>query len=525
MGNELPTDGRTEGLLHLLVVGDRESGHQRYLAERMTRGLRVSSVEDCNGALAMIEADAVDVVFTDVRTLGMSVLELLDHVKRISPRTKVVLMSEPSAVESMVQLLRLGACDVFKEPLGDDELSLVLERLARRFEPGKEEYGGPEPQQGGCPRLIGNSRPMLELFNMIAKASQSQFPVLIEGESGTGKELVARSIHEKGPRANKPFLPIDCGSLVPTLIESELFGHVRGAFTGAVCAKKGLLEAACGGTVFLDEIGEMPSGLQSKLLRALQEKEVRPVGSCYPIKIEARIIAATNRDLEMAVYQGHFRRDLYFRLNVLGMRIVPLRERKSDIPMLVTHMLEKCRPTGKAPLRISEEAMLHLLSYSWPGNVRELMNCIERATALASGPVVKSSDLPTSILGTQSTVHRAMAISIADDPPPFPGTEAGWRVQPSAMIDPCEQLPTIQNDSVSAEPREANNLDRVTPLHLLQKQAIFQALRIADGDKIRAANLLGIGKTTLYRKLAEYGLPKTQRVGVVAGGEVKASAG
>lgn len=302
--------------------------------------------------------------------------------------------------------------------------------------------------------LLGNSAPMQKLFHLVQKVSQSRCPVVICGESGTGKEMVARLIHESGPLADRPFVPVDCGTLVPTLMESELFGHVRGAFTGAVYAKQGLLEVAYGGTVFLDEIAELPVDLQVKLLRSLQEKEIRPVGSTRRVRIDVRVIAATNRELESAIQGGNFRRDLYYRLNVVNLRLPPLRERKSDIPLLAEHFLEKFKPPGRPHLRLSEDAVNRLMAHDWPGNVRELENCIERAVVLSSGPVLHAADIST---------HVQDRYGFA------PGAE---------------------------EP--------VLPLQEMERQAIMRAILQARGDKLRAAELLKIGKTTLYRKLREY---------------------
>jgi transcriptional regulator with PAS, ATPase and Fis domain len=280
--------------------------------------------------------------------------------------------------------------------------------------------------------------------------------VLIVGESGTGKELVARSIHFSGPFRDKPFLPVDCGSLVPTLIESELFGYVRGAFTGAVRSKDGLLLAAEGGTVFLDEIAELPVDLQSKLLRALQEKEVRPVGSTRRIPINVRVLAASNRNLEQAVEEGRFRKDLYFRLNVVSLKLPPLRDRKQDIPFLVGHFLEKLAgPAGKMR-SVSDEALKIMLAYDWPRNVRELENSLERASALSSGPVIQVADLPSAI--------------------------QNCRVAPGLAVTP----------------------GKIVPMAEVEKQAILNTIAQLNGDKLMAARLLGIGKTTLYRKLKEY---------------------
>jgi len=309
----------------------------------------------------------------------------------------------------------------------------------------------------GFGRLIGTTAEMQRVYRLIEKVRRREYPVLILGESGTGKELVARSIHFGGPRKDKPFVTVDCSALVPTLVESELFGHVRGAFTGAEHAKLGLLEAAKGGTLFLDEIGDMPVDLQGKLLRVLQEQEIKPVGSTESHPIGARFIAATNRDPEAAILAGTFREDLYFRLNVMQVKLPPLRERKKDIPLLVATFLEDFSGSaaGGAPAySLSEEAMRRLMSYDWPGNVRELENAIKRAVALGSGPVVGAADLPSNLLCPSG------------DPVP--------------------------------ERR------KLLPLEDMERRAILSALRETGGDKLAAARLLGIGKTTLYRKLKRY---------------------
>jgi len=304
--------------------------------------------------------------------------------------------------------------------------------------------------------MVGRSPEMEKLYRIIAKAAQSSHPVLILGESGTGKEMVARSIHFSGPCADKPFIPVGCGSLVPTLIESELFGYVKGAFTGAMQAKDGLLAIAEGGTVFLDEVGELPVDLQAKLLRAIHEKEIRPVGSTKRIAINVRILAATNRDLEQAVAQGMFRRDLYFRLNVLSLRIPALRERRQDIPLLAGFFLDRLSRTSGQERTISEEALKILLAYDWPGNVRELENCLERSCAFTSNSIIQVRDLPSDIHGTHNLVVGG------------------------------------------------NGSAKIVPLEQLEKQTILNTIEQLNGDKLQAARLLGIGKTTVYRKLKEY---------------------
>jgi two-component system, NtrC family, response regulator AtoC len=310
--------------------------------------------------------------------------------------------------------------------------------------------------------IVGATQPMKKLQKLIGKVAGNIHPVLILGESGTGKELVARAIHNCGPRQSRPFLPVDCGTLVPTLMESELFGHERGAFTGAERSKDGLLKVAEGGTVFLDEIGELPLELQAKLLRALQEKEIRPVGSTRRIRIDVRVIAATNRDLEEEVREGRFRKDLYFRLNVVTLRLPPLRDRMDDLEKLANTFLDRiAKNTGQPRKKISQEALRLLKSYSWPGNVRELENFMERAMALSSGERLEPIDFPTQINVRLST----------------------------------------SRPSSKEAPRRAG---RVQPMVEVERHAILNAVAEAKGDKLLAAQMLGIGKTTLYRRLREY---------------------
>ena len=321
-------------------------------------------------------------------------------------------------------------------------------RILREKVKSKQGFGG----------IVGRAPEMEKLYRIIAKAAHSTHPVLILGESGTGKEMVARSIHYSGPYRDKPFIPVDCGSLVPTLIESELFGYVKGAFTGAVQSKDGLLAIAEGGTIFLDEIGELPIDLQAKLLRSIQEKEIRPVGSTKRIPINVRILAATNRDLEQAVSQGAFRRDLYFRLNVLSLKIPPLRERRQDVPLLAQYFLDRmARETGQERI-LSDDAIKIMLAYDWPGNVRELENCLERACALTTGPMIHVADLPTPIHGVGGV-----------------------------------------------EPGNGDGSSKILPIAEMERQSILATIAQLNGDKLMAARLLGIGKTTLYRKLKEYG--------------------
>jgi len=329
---------------------------------------------------------------------------------------------------------------------------------------------GPEPVT-----LVGNSPRMRDVNRMMTKAGKGRWPVLLLGETGTGKELVARSIYQESSAG--PFVTIDCSSFVSTLIESELFGHTKGSFTGALQSKTGLLEAANGGTAFFDEIGELPLDLQAKLLRVLQEKEFRPVGSLHHKQSDFRIIAATNRELGKEVEKGTFRRDLYYRLNVVSIRLPPLRERKEDIPGLIRHFLEQygCNHT------FTQEALEALLAYDWPGNVRELENCIQQLVAIHTGPLLHVHDLPSSIqnfLRTRKAQSMAMAVGLTAAPETAPKAQASTAFPASPVM----------------------------PLTEMEKRAISHALEFTKGDRVMTAYLLGIGRTTLYRKIKEYQL-------------------
>jgi len=444
--------------MNILIVDDEQSIRETCATVSEQCGMKAFGVATAEEALEVLEHSAIDIVLTDLKLQQSNGVELLKQVHDLHPEVAVVVLTQYGTIESAVEVTRLGAVDYVTKPFRIEELRSRLERVAKAVDLQQEnrllrEQLRTRPGFGG---LIGVSMKMQRVYKMIEKVSQHEYPVLILGESGTGKELVARSIHFSGPRRDRPFAPVDCSALVPTLIESELFGYVKGAFTGAMQARQGLLEAAQGGTLFLDEIGDMPVDLQAKLLRALQEREVKPVGSTERRHINVRIIAATNRDLETAIRSGTFRQDLYFRLNVVQVKLPPLRDRKSDIPILVTAFLEKFSdPQG--PVRtISEDAMRRLIAYDWPGNVRELENAIERAVALGSGPILHVGDLPSNL-----------------------------------------QYPTTERTP---------DKDEILPLEELERRAILRTLRETGGDKLSAARMLGIGKTTLYRKLKQYDL-------------------
>ncbi len=387
------TDGAiprsTNPPLNLLVVDDDEHIREVCRVVGSESGMRVSDVGTGEEALELLEVLSVDVLLTDLRLPGTSGLELLKRVSSTHPEIAVIMLTQYGTIDSAVQATRMGAVDYVTKPFRVEELRARLEQVAHGVELKREnrllrEQVRTRPGFGG---LIGMSARMERVYKMIEKVSQRDHPVLVLGESGTGKELVARSIHFLGTRKDKPFVPVECSALVATLVESELFGYTRGAFTGAMQAKQGLMESANGGTLFLDEIGEMSLEMQAKLLRSLQQKEVKPVGSTERRAIDVRIVAATNRDLELAIKNGLFRQDLYFRLNVVQIKLPPLRERKSDIPLLVTSFLDKFAGNRDMPLEMSEDAMRRLMAYDWPGNVRRAGECHRTSCGAGIRPV------------------------------------------------------------------------------------------------------------------------------------------
>src|SRR5689334_4384431 len=380
-----------------LIVDDHQSIRKLCMTVGRSMGLHCMEAESAEAALAYLETDSPDMILADLMMPNMTGLEFLPRVKQLLPRTEVAIMTGHGSIETAVQAMKLGAYDYITKPFRIEELKLLLQRMEEKVRLVAEnqflrERVSTEMELNG---IVGSSTKIQDVLRMVARLKDTRTPVLITGESGTGKELVARAIHYRGSFAKRPFVAVDCGSLVPTLIESELFGYEKGAFTGANKSKDGLFQTASGGTIFLDEIGELSMEMQAKLLRVLQEKEVRPVGSNQKIKVEVRVVAATNRDLEAAYREGTFRKDLYFRLNVVTMHLPPLRERKADIPALVHWFLNKFVPGQN--IQITQAAMQDLLQYEWPGNVRELENCIERAVALGSQNVIDVHDLPPAI--------------------------------------------------------------------------------------------------------------------------------
>jgi len=447
----------------LLVVDDEQSIRRLCMTIGNSLGFACAEAESAEAALARLDAEIPDLVLTDLKLPSQSGAELLRQIKNLLPRTEVAIMTGHGSIESAVEAMKLGAYDYIEKPFRVEKMRLLLQRMAEKVRLVTEnaflrERVSTEENLDG---IIGTSANIQDVLRMISRLKDTRTPVLISGESGTGKELVARAIHFRGTMAQTPFVAVDCGSLVPTLMESELFGYEKGAFTGAIKTKAGLFQAANGGTIFLDEIGELPLEMQAKLLRVLQEKEVRPVGSNDHVTVDVRVIAATNRDLEAAYRDGTFRKDLYFRLNVVTVHLPALRDRRSDIPMLVHHFLDRYAPG--ANLQVTAAAMKSLLHYDWPGNVRELENCVARAVTLGDHQIIDVNDLPPAIR-----------------------TE-----QPSAA-------PLSPQDSASLSTTALAEMERMTILRVFEQ---------ANGDKALAGKMLGISRATLYRKLKRYNIP------------------
>jgi DNA-binding NtrC family response regulator len=467
--------------VRLLIVDDEQSIRKLCVTVGEALGFICLEADSGESALALLEEQPVHMILSDMVMPHMSGLEFLERAKKLLPRTEVALMTGHGSIETAVQAMKLGAYDYITKPFSPlEELRLFLRRMAEkvRLVEENEFLRQRMDSETAVHGIVGSSAKIQEVLRVASRLKDTRTAVLISGESGTGKELIARAIHFRGAFANRPFVAVDCGSLVPTLIESELFGYEKGAFTGALKSKQGLFQSADTGSVFLDEIGELPLELQAKLLRVLQEKEVRPVGSNQRVKVDVRIIAATNRDLEAAYKNGTFRKDLYFRLNVVTVHVPALRERRSDIPMLVNWFCERYAPG--ADLRVSNAAMKALMNYEWPGNVRELENCVERAVALGNGTLIDLSDLPPSIAALNSPAPRSSDSA-------------------------AELVSDLAVESRSGEGAAAAPLS-TTDLEDIERATIQRVFEQVKGDKALAGRMLGISRATLYRKLKRYNI-------------------
>ena len=447
----------------ILVVDDEESLCTFMKLMLSKEGYDVVTSVSAERALDLVQADGVDLVFTDLMMPEMNGLEFVQKLRQIRPDAECVVMTAYASVDSAIEALKLGAADYITKPFKLDEVKIIVKQLLsrRRMEEENRRLHRELGHQASLERFIGNSPEVVALKELVARVAVTESTVLIRGESGTGKDLIARALHALSPRQGAPFVSINCAALPDTLLESELFGHVKGSFTGAVRDKEGLFKAASGGTFFLDEIGEASAAIQVKLLKALEEKVITPVGSTSPMEVDARLIAATNVDLEELVKEGKFRPDLYYRLNVIPIHVPPLRDRREDIPLLVEHFRASiAERTHSEPKQINQEAMSALLSYSWPGNVRELEHMLERAILFAKGKRVSASDFPEKLR--------------------------------SNMPQP------VAHDERAATPT----------LETIEKAYIAWVLQQTGGQKSKAASILGIDSSTLYRKIDRYGLKR-----------------
>ena len=445
----------------ILLVED-EANMARTLTKNLERaGHTVEHAPHGQAAITRLEQRPFDMVVTDLKMPVMDGMQLLHALHERDLPPAVVVLTGYGTIESAVEAMKLGAADYLIKDARPQEILLTVERvlkvdaLRRENARLREEVG----RLRGVGELIGESRSLQAVYRVIEAVKENKSTVLVSGESGTGKELVARTIHQRGPLAERPFIAINCAGLSETLLDSQLFGHRRGAFTGAVADHDGVFRAAHGGTLFLDEVSEIPLSLQPKFLRAVQEREVTPLGASVPVPVDVRLIAATNRDLETEVRTGTFRADLFYRLNVVHIEMPPLRAHPEDIPLLVEHFLQSfSRQYRVSPKRVTAEALERLTAYAWPGNIRELQNLIERAFALSTAETITLEDLPPAV--------------------------AGW-VAPEVGNEDDRELPTLGDT---------------------ERRLIAAALRRSGGNKKEAARLLGIDRQRLYRKIEKYGL-------------------
>ncbi|TWU13464.1 Transcriptional regulatory protein ZraR [Symmachiella macrocystis] len=447
----------------VLVVDDEQSMCELIDTDLRLRGMESSWCTSANDALRTVQEQEFDVVLTDVRMPGTDGLQLCRQITDNRPDIPVVVMTAFGSLETAVAAIRAGAYDFVTKPIEMDLLALTIERACKhsRLQQQVQVLSEAVQRTGRFGEMLGDSQVMHGLYDQLARIADSEASVLITGESGTGKELVARSIHQKSRRVEKPFVAVNCAALSETLLESELFGHSKGAFTDARTERKGLFLEAEGGTLLLDEMGEMPMAMQVKLLRALEENRVRPVGSDKEIPFDVRILTATNRDLESAVEENRFREDLYYRINVIQVELPPLRSRGMDVLLLSQHYVEQFAERAKKEIvGISEQAAEKLLSYSWPGNIRELRNIMERAVALTRFDKIAVEDLPEKIRNYQSS---------------------------QVFIG-------------GSDPTELVSMEEV------ERRYILHVLETVDQNKTLAARVLGLDRKTLYRKLKQYGV-------------------
>ncbi|AMV71980.1 sigma-54 dependent transcriptional regulator [Desulfuromonas carbonis] len=457
-----------KNLSQILLIDDEAHNREALSLLLGNAGYRLETAASGEEALQILEKNSFDVVITDLFLPGVSGIGILKSVKESSPSTNVILITGNASAETAVEAMKEGAFDYITKPFNFEKLKIQVAKAVEKSRLVAENLYLRQQLRGKYKfdQILGHSLAMQQVFGRMERVLNTDSSILILGESGTGKELVAKAIHFNGSRKEKPFVAINCGAIPAELLESELFGHVRGAFTGAVADKPGKFEVANNGTIFLDEIGTMPMHLQMKLLRVLQEQELERVGASRKIKLNVRVISATNADIEEEIKRGQFREDLYYRLNVIPIVLPPLRERREDIPLLARHFLQKSCSELKRPLMtLAPEAMKALENYPWPGNVREMENVIERSVTLTDGENIECQDLPPNIAG-----------GLADEnSPPFPKvSETG--------------------------------VDMPAVIARIEGAMIAEAMALAKGVKARAAVLLGINRTTLVEKIKRLGL-------------------
>jgi len=452
---------------HILITDDDEVSCQLFAETLESEGFQVNQVTSGEAALSRLGEETYDLLIIDVRMPETSGLEVTRIAHEKYPALPIIVMTAFGSIETAVEAIHEGAFDFISKPMNLAELKKTVSRalsqraLQRRTETNN---GGDDKNSEQLGKIIGKSSAMLEVYKTVARVAPTKSTVLVLGESGTGKELIAQAIHQHSPRANRPFVAVDCGALTETILESELFGHVRGAFTGALADKKGVFEEAQGGTCFLDEIGGISSNLQARLLRVLQEHEIRRVGGKDWVKVDVRVVAATNHNLAEAVSKGEFRQDLYYRLDVVAIHLPPLRERADDIPLLARHFLQRySQESGKSISAISDKAMELLCSYSWPGNIRELENAIEQAVALSYQSILTPDDFPEAVRNPAAA-------------------------QPFENGSQNEQFLFLDTPS----------LDEV------KKRYVLHVLQHNQGNVSRSARVLNIDRRSLYRMLARF---------------------
>jgi two-component system response regulator AtoC len=452
---------------HILIADDDEVSCQLFAETLEAEGFQVEQATSGDAALSRLGEESPDLLIIDVRMPGTSGLEVTRIVHEKYPSLPIIVMTAFGSIETAVEAIHEGAFDFISKPMNLAELKKTVSRaLAQRALQRRAEMsnGGDDEKQQQLGKIIGKSPPMLEVYKTVARVAPTKSTVLILGESGTGKELIAQAIHQHSPRANRPFVAVDCGALTETILESELFGHVRGAFTGALADKKGVFEEAQGGTCFLDEIGGISANMQARLLRVLQEHEIRRVGGKDWVNVDVRVLAATNHNLGEAVSKGDFRQDLYYRLDVVSIHLPPLRERVEDIPLLARHFLQHyTQESSKSITAISNKGMELLSAYSWPGNIRELENAIEQAVALSYQSILTPDDLPEAV--RNHGIAKSFQIDSSNEQFLFPDT------------------PTLEE---------------------VKKRYVLLVLKRNQGNVSRSARVLNIDRRSLYRMLARF---------------------